>query len=549
MISILRCDPPQSSDVRESIEAARALSCTTLTFIPLGEELPGSTLTPLACHVLCLLSLMDLAPALVLGGAGVYPRVPLPTPDTIGKPTVATIGMVASGVGGKEAVTHVFLGRGVGEWLVEEAPPGTADAWKSALPDLVGCLIGGGGGKDTALGGTMGALLGCPSPPHLASLGSSKGIALAVGSGGYHHRHEVIDDALIPPSALSFLTRQSLLGRGCGGKDHADPKASQSPNSSIPWWRAHGIPDVWHKPADQSSHISPSTGSPLMTLPPAPTLDPSPPPPTSTILSPDTGIQPSQTPSHLPWRVAILGGSFNPPTLAHTLLASQVLSSGSADEVWVVPCGPRADKGSVGTSSLQRVILTALAVEGGGNSATSSSSNSVNIGRVITLPLELYEEGALATVDLLARLEALVGGERVIVEGEEGERIRRRGREVQFSLVIGTDALPSLPSWRHPQRLMTNARFIVCPRPGYEEGGGGKGEEGKVWPRLAVWINGVGGSPTSSPMPYAAVQLSSSEVRLRAKEAGGKGALAVCAALNALLCNHVAVYVSAMGVF
>ena len=44
-------------------------------------------------------------------------------------------------------------------------------------------------------------------------------------------------------------------------------------------------------------------------------------------------------------KVAILGGSFDPPTISHLQLASETLNSCSEiNEVWIVPCGDRPDK-------------------------------------------------------------------------------------------------------------------------------------------------------------------------------------------------------------
>lgn len=37
-------------------------------------------------------------------------------------------------------------------------------------------------------------------------------------------------------------------------------------------------------------------------------------------------------------RVAIFGGSFNPPHVGHTAICKWLFSKGLADEVWVVPC-------------------------------------------------------------------------------------------------------------------------------------------------------------------------------------------------------------------
>ena len=60
-------------------------------------------------------------------------------------------------------------------------------------------------------------------------------------------------------------------------------------------------------------------------------------------------------------RVAILGGSFNPITNAHLNVACEIVHSKLADEVWIVPCGPRSDKPSLITSTLDRLIMCHLA--------------------------------------------------------------------------------------------------------------------------------------------------------------------------------------------
>lgn len=43
-------------------------------------------------------------------------------------------------------------------------------------------------------------------------------------------------------------------------------------------------------------------------------------------------------------RTGILGGSFDPPTIAHALMAAELLNKKQVDEVVFVPCGSRDDK-------------------------------------------------------------------------------------------------------------------------------------------------------------------------------------------------------------
>lgn len=43
-------------------------------------------------------------------------------------------------------------------------------------------------------------------------------------------------------------------------------------------------------------------------------------------------------------RTGILGGSFDPPTMAHALMAAELLNLKIVDKVVFVPCGNRKDK-------------------------------------------------------------------------------------------------------------------------------------------------------------------------------------------------------------
>ena len=72
-------------------------------------------------------------------------------------------------------------------------------------------------------------------------------------------------------------------------------------------------------------------------------------------------------------RVAVYGGSFDPITNAHLTCISEIIHSGSVDEVWIVPCGPRPDKPSLRTSALERLIMSVLFRGGSGCSRQCSA--------------------------------------------------------------------------------------------------------------------------------------------------------------------------------
>jgi nicotinic acid mononucleotide adenylyltransferase len=66
------------------------------------------------------------------------------------------------------------------------------------------------------------------------------------------------------------------------------------------------------------------------------------------------GFQPGW---HMPDRIALFGGSFNPPGLHHRHIAGRLARD--FDTVLVVPCGPRDDKAT--TNLLPPVFRAALA--------------------------------------------------------------------------------------------------------------------------------------------------------------------------------------------
>ena len=61
-------------------------------------------------------------------------------------------------------------------------------------------------------------------------------------------------------------------------------------------------------------------------------------------------------------RVAVLGGSFDPPTISHMQIAAETLYQHKCDQVWTVPCGDREDK-KARTPGPTRLEMTKLAAK------------------------------------------------------------------------------------------------------------------------------------------------------------------------------------------
>jgi nicotinic acid mononucleotide adenylyltransferase len=212
------------------------------------------------------------------------------------------------------------------------------------------------------------------------------------------------------------------------------------------------------------------------------------------------------------YHVAVFGGAFSPVTVGHLAVACEVLrlagrgapaasvsaASLAVDELWLCPSGARPDKPSLRVAAWPRFAMAVLALECAAAPA-----------RVRVAALELWRGAAAPSRALLAALAAA-------------------HPRVRFSLVIGADLLPALPTWVDAPALLREVAFIIVSRAGYG-GGGGSGDAcapgGAGWPRRA----------TALPLP-AAPAASSSEARAllaRAYAAARGGGAAAAAADDA----------------
>jgi len=134
-------------------------------------------------------------------------------------------------------------------------------------------------------------------------------------------------------------------------------------------------------------------------------------------------------------RIGILGGTFDPPHLAHLAAAAATRHDLDLSEVWFVPAGspPHKRARRVSPGPVRRALLeAALRGQRGFRLVTD----------------ELRRRGPSYTVDTL-------------------ERFGRAHPNVEWWLVVGTDMLADLPNWRRPERVLELAGIAVVPRPGH----------------------------------------------------------------------------------
>jgi nicotinate-nucleotide adenylyltransferase len=135
-------------------------------------------------------------------------------------------------------------------------------------------------------------------------------------------------------------------------------------------------------------------------------------------------------------RVAILGGSFNPPHVAHLMAAYWTLATQDVREVWLLPSF-RHPFGKDLAPFDDRVRMCELAARG------------VRGVAVCTAERELAAD---PHVGKTARtLEHLVG----------------KHRDTDFVLVVGADILPDTPKWWRWERVKELAQVVVVGREGF----------------------------------------------------------------------------------
>ncbi|MFZ4576837.1 MAG: nicotinate-nicotinamide nucleotide adenylyltransferase [Myxococcota bacterium] len=133
--------------------------------------------------------------------------------------------------------------------------------------------------------------------------------------------------------------------------------------------------------------------------------------------------------------IAVFGGTFDPPHVAHVLAVASVLSAASVRQVWVFPVAHHVLGKTPGVSFADRMDLCrrAFAIFG---------------DRVVVRDDEACPGASGATVDLVVWLQ-------------------ERHPDANFRLVIGSDLLHERHRWKQFDRLADLAPPLVLRRPGY----------------------------------------------------------------------------------
>lgn len=136
-------------------------------------------------------------------------------------------------------------------------------------------------------------------------------------------------------------------------------------------------------------------------------------------------------------RVALYGGSFDPPHVAHLMAASWVLATRPVDRLLVVPCAHHAFDKELSPFELRMEMCSR------------------------TFPL-------LGEKVLLSRVEQEIGGASRTIDTLE--ELMAEEPDWSFRLVVGADILGEAHSWKAFEKLVRLAPLIVVGRAGHGSG-------------------------------------------------------------------------------
>jgi len=172
-------------------------------------------------------------------------------------------------------------------------------------------------------------------------------------------------------------------------------------------------------------------------------------------------------------RIGILGGSFNPVHMGHLILASDALERAELDRVLLVPCGipPHKRTAELADSTHRVEMLTAAVADD---------------QRLEVCTLEVERGGVSYTIDTVRELK------------------RRLGR-AELWLIMGTDCLYELHTWKAVYELLTECNLAVFARPGEDRLRPERIRLQPPWPERLI----------SGILRGHQVEISSSEIRRR----------------------------------
>lgn len=130
-------------------------------------------------------------------------------------------------------------------------------------------------------------------------------------------------------------------------------------------------------------------------------------------------------------KIAILGGSFDPPHKGHIAIANRLLKLNCFDEIWLMPCYQHPFNKNLSAPNMRLEMTRFLADK-----------------KIEVLDYEIKNKTTSYTIDTL-------------------EFFAKKYPKHKLSWIIGTDQVGDFPKWKNWQEIINNFKLIVVPRTDY----------------------------------------------------------------------------------
>jgi len=136
-------------------------------------------------------------------------------------------------------------------------------------------------------------------------------------------------------------------------------------------------------------------------------------------------------------RIGIMGGTFDPPHLAHLIMAEQAVSEFRLDMALFIPTGnpPHKNYEEV-TDAEHRCAMTILATE---------NNPLFQVSRI-----EVERTGLSYSIDTIRQIRGIYGA------------------DTELYFIIGADEALNITSWHEADNLPDIVKFIIAPRPCFD---------------------------------------------------------------------------------
>ncbi|MGB9596470.1 MAG: nicotinate-nucleotide adenylyltransferase [Candidatus Poribacteria bacterium] len=136
-------------------------------------------------------------------------------------------------------------------------------------------------------------------------------------------------------------------------------------------------------------------------------------------------------------KLVVMGGTFNPPHIAHLICAEEVYELFKFDKALFIPCARPPHKNNSEIIDVHhRYNMTILATQ---------DNQHFEVSRV-----ELDRLGRSYTIETVKELKKLYGN------------------DTEIYWIVGADAILEMPSWKNIDELLEICNFIGINRPGYD---------------------------------------------------------------------------------